>query len=161
MMISSVELTGHQTGNQAAEGSADLVAAGGEPLADHGDDTGLDAGELRGELDVVGDLLIQAAGLLGLVLPGDAEKVQGIDVPQTDIGKLCLDLLRDQLRVLHLGKSRDDNVVFLGLLDVMSKAFLVDAKINHCFFLLFLSLNMSKGYTWKCRNDLRSCRRIW
>ena len=36
VVIGSVELTGHQAGSQAAEGGADLVAAGGEPLAGHG-----------------------------------------------------------------------------------------------------------------------------
>ena len=38
VVIGGVELTGHQTGSQAAEGSAHLMAAGGEPLAGHGHD---------------------------------------------------------------------------------------------------------------------------
>ena len=44
VMIGGVELTGHQAGSQAAEGSAHLVAAGGEPLAGHGNDAAGHAG---------------------------------------------------------------------------------------------------------------------
>ena len=36
----------------------------------------------------------------------------------------------DEVRVLHLGDGRDDDVVFLGLLDVVCKAFLVDGQID-------------------------------
>ena len=130
MMIGGVELTGHQTRSQAAEGCADLMAAGGEPFAGHRQNAAGNAGNGRGDLHVVGGLLIQTAGFLGLVVPVDAEQVDGVHVPQTGLGKLCLDRLRDQVRVLHLRDGRDDDVIFLCLLDIVLKAFLVDAQID-------------------------------
>ena len=47
----------------------------------------------RGDLHIVGDRLIQAAGLLGLVVPGDTEQVDGVHVPQAGMGQLFLDFL--------------------------------------------------------------------
>ena len=130
MMIGGVELAGHKTRSQAAEGSADLMAAGREPLAGHGQDAARNAGNGGRDLDIVRGLLIQAAGLLGFVVPADAEQVDGVNVPQAGVRQLFLDLLRDQVRVLHLRDGRDDDVVFLGLLDVMRQAFLVDGEID-------------------------------
>ena len=134
MMIGGVELTGHQAGSQAAEGSAHLVAAGGEPLAGHGNDAAGHAGQLAGDLHIVGNLLEQTAGLLGLIVPGNTEQVHGIHVPQAGVAQLGLDLLGDQVGVLHLRDGGDDDVVFLGLLDVMLQANLVDGQIDHFFF---------------------------
>jgi hypothetical protein len=54
LVIGGVELAGDQTGGQAAEGGAHLVAAGGEPLAHHGDDAAGHAGEGGGKFDIVG-----------------------------------------------------------------------------------------------------------
>ena len=39
-----------------------------------------DPGYLTRDFEIV-DLAVEAAGLLGLVLPGDAEEVRGIDIP--------------------------------------------------------------------------------
>ena len=142
VMIGGVKLTGHQTGGQAAEGSAHLVAAGGEPLAGHGYDAAGYAGELGGDLHIVGDRLEQAAGLLGLVVPGNTEQVHGVHVPQAGGGELGLDLLRDQIGVLHLSNGGDDNVVLLGLLDVMLQANLVDGQIDHVFSSCFICLRL-------------------
>ena len=133
LVLVHVELAGHQPGGQAAEGGAHLVAAGGEPLAHHGDDPAGHAGEGRGQLDVVGHRLEQSAALLGLVLPGDAEQVQGIHVPQAHRLQLLLDLLRDGLRVLHLGDGGDDDVIFLRLAEIVLQAFLVDGQIDHAY----------------------------
>ena len=110
------------------------MTAGGEPLAGHGDDAAGHAGEDAGDLHVVGHGLEETAGLLGLVLPGNAEQVHGIHVPQTRVAQLRLDLLRDQLRILHLGKGGDDDVVLSGLLDIMLEADFVDSQIDHFFF---------------------------
>ena len=129
-----VELAGHQTGGQAAEGGAHLMAAGGEPLAGHGHDAAGYAGQLAGDLHIVGDLLEQAAALLGLVVPGNTEQVDGIHVPQAGMAQLGLDLLGDQVGVLHLRDGGDDDVVLLGLLDIMLQANLVDGQIDHFFF---------------------------
>ena len=134
MMISSIELTGHQTGSQAAEGGTHLMAARGEPLACHGEDAALDTGEDAGDLHIVGDGLIQAAEILSLVLPSDTEEVDRIHIPQAGICQLCLDLLRDQIGILHLCEGGDDDVVFLGLGDVVCKTLLVNGQIDHFFF---------------------------
>ena len=48
--------------------------------------------------------------------------------------QLGLDLLGDQVGILHLGNGGDDDVVLLGLLDVMFQANLVDGQIDHFFF---------------------------
>ena len=42
-----IELAGDELGHEAAEGGADFVRAGGEPLADDADDAGRRAGERR------------------------------------------------------------------------------------------------------------------
>ena len=130
------------------------MAAGGEPLAGHSNDAALHAGEAGGDLHVVGDSLVQAAALLGLVLPGNTEQVQGIDIPQAHVLQLGLDLLRDRLRVLHLGNGRDDDIVLLGLLDIMLEAFLVDAEIDltHAAFPPVLCQYKNIMYIWICRN---------
>ena len=130
VMIGGVELAGHETRGQAAEGSADLMAAGREPLAGHGQNAARDAGNGGRDLNIVRGLLIQAAGLLGLVVPADAEQVDGVNVPQAGVRQLFLDLLGNQVGVLHLGDGRDDDVVFLGLLDVVGQAFTVDGQID-------------------------------
>ena len=134
MVIGGVELTGDQAGGQAAEGGAHLMAAGGEPLAGHGDDAAGHAGELAGDLHIVGHRLEQAALLLGLVVPGDTEQVHGVHVPQAGVAELGLDLLGDQVGVLHLGDGGDDDVVLLSLLDIVLQAGLVDGQIDHVFF---------------------------
>ena len=130
VMIGGVELAGHKTRGQAAEGRADLVAAGGEPLAGHREDAAGHAGQLGRDLDIVGDLLVQPAELLRLVVPGNPEQVERIHIPQADVRELRLDRFGDQIGVLHLGDGRDDDVVLLGLLDVVRKAGLVDGKID-------------------------------
>ena len=119
VMIRRVELAGDEARGEAAERSADLVAARGEPLARHGEDAAGNAGELGRNFNIIRHGLIEAAGLLGLVLPRDAEEVQRVDVPKADSLELFLNFLRDGLRMLHLRDGRDDNVVFLGLLNVV------------------------------------------
>ncbi len=151
-MIGGVKLAGHKARSQAAERSADLVAARREPLAGHGKDAARHAGQAGGDLDIVRNLLIQTAALLGLVVPGNAEEVHGVNVPQTGLCELVLDLFRNQIGILHLGDGRDDDMVFLGLLDVVLQAFLVDAKINHGFLLLFLHQDMSTACIWIYQN---------
>ena len=144
VMIRRVELAGDEARGEAAERSANLVAARGEPLARHGEDAAGNAGELGRDLDIVRHLLEETAGLLGLVLPRDAEEVQRVDVPKADGLELFLNFLRDGLRMLHLRDGRDDNVVFLGLLNVVLQAGLVDGQIDlaHGSLLLLLFVNI-------------------
>ena len=54
MIFNQFEEMGNQPGRQTAEGSAYLVAAGREPLARHGNDAAGHAGELGGDLHIVG-----------------------------------------------------------------------------------------------------------
>ena len=144
MVRRAVELAGDEARGEAAERSADLVAARGEPLARHSDDAALHAGQLRGDLDIVRHLLEETAGLLGLVLPRDAEEIQGIHIPQADVLELSLNFLRDGLRMLHLRDGRNNDVVFLGLLNVVLQAGLVDGQIDlaHGSLLLLLFVNI-------------------
>ena len=146
MVVVRVELAGHKARGKAAEGRADLVAGPGEPPARHGDNAALHAGQLRGDLDIVRHLLEETAGLLGLVLPRDTEEVQRVHVPQADILELFLNLLRNGLRMLHLRDGRNNDVVFLGLLNVVRKAGLIDGQINlahgSLFLLLFVNIRI-------------------
>ena len=162
MVVGGVKLTRHQPGRQAAEGGAHLVAARGKPLAGHGDDPAGHAGQAGGNLHVVRHRLEEAAGLLGLVVPGDAEEVHRIHVPQPRMGELGLDLFRDEVGILHLGDGGDDDVVFPRLLDVVLEAFLVDGEIDHDVnSLLLYYLNKNRAYTWRFQSAWRSCRRTW
>ena len=120
------------------------MAARGEPLARHGEDAALDAGQLGRDLNIVRHFLEQATGFLGLVLPRDAEEVERVDIPQANALELFLDLLRDGLGMLHLRDGRNNDVVFLGLLDIVRKARLVDSQIDlaHDLLLLLLFVNI-------------------
>ena len=102
------------------------MAAGREPFAHHGDDPAGYTGEGGGQFDVVGNRLEEAAGLLGLVLPGDAEEVQGIHIPEADVLQTGLHLFRNSLRVLHLGDGGDEDVMLFGLFDVIGQALPAD-----------------------------------
>ena len=106
------------------------MAAGREPLAGHGKNAAGNAGHGGRNFDVVRGLLVKAAGFLCLVVPVDAEEVHGVDVPQTGVRQLFLDLFRNQIGVLHLRDGRDDDIVFLCLLDVVCQTFFVDGQIN-------------------------------
>ena len=131
-MVGGIKLAGDQTRNEAAEGRADLVAAGGEPLAGQQDDAGLHAGERLRNLDEV-DIAERAALLLGLVAPGDAEQVERIEVPKTDALQAFLDLIGDQGRVAHLRKRRDDDAFFARSVDAALQIVAVDGQIDHFF----------------------------
>ena len=130
-VIPGVELSGDQPGSQTAEGGPHLVAAGGEPLAHQGDDAGGHAGEGWGQLDVVGYGAVQSAGLHGLVLPGDAEEIQGVHIPQAHAPQAGPDGLRYRLRVLHVLEGGDDDAALPGLLDVAVQCLAVDGQVDH------------------------------
>ena len=130
LIVGSVELSGHEAGYQAAIGSADLMTAGGEPLADHDDDPGLYAGQAGGDLDEV-YAAIGAALHSGLVMPGDAEQVQRIYVPQADLFEAFLYLLGNQIRILHLGEGGEYDLVLACDLNVVLELFVVFFEIDH------------------------------
>jgi hypothetical protein len=61
-----------------------LVRPSGKPLADGSDDPGLDTGQRPRKFDKI-NAAKTAAVDNGLVVPGDAKQVQGVDIPQTDV----------------------------------------------------------------------------
>ena len=130
LVIGRVKLTGDQTRHETAERSADLVAAGGEPFAGEQDDARLDAGEFVRDLDEV-DVAEDAAAFLGLVAPGDAEQVEGVEVPKPHIAEPGLDLIRDQVGIAHLRERRDDDALCTRALHAALQAVTVDGQIDH------------------------------
>ena len=109
-----------QPRHQATVGRADLVRAGREPVAQDTDDLGVDPGQLRRKLDPVA-LAKAAAPLDPLVVPGDAEQVGRVDVPQAQLGQAADDGGRDLARVLLLGERRQDDVALAGQADGPSR----------------------------------------
>ena len=106
------------------------MTAGGEPLADHDDNPGLYAGQAGGDLDEV-YAAIGAALHSGLVMPGDAEQVQRIYVPQADLFEAFLYLLGNQIRILHLGEGGEYDLVLTCDLNVVLELFVVFFEIDH------------------------------
>jgi len=104
-----VELSGDQPGHQAAEGGADLVGASGKPVADQSDDTRVHPGQRRREFHPVA--VVEQSGVR-IVFPGDAEKVQRVDVPQSDFFQFVLDGGGNQRRIFHLGQGGNDDALF-------------------------------------------------
>ena len=130
-MIGRIELTSHKTGNEAAKGSADFVASGGEPLAGQNDDACFDARQLLRHFDEVHGAE-RSAALFGLVMPADAEQIQRIQIPKSDRLQLFLDLIRDQIRIPHLRKGRDDDAFFLCPRDRALQIVTIHGQIDHC-----------------------------
>ena len=106
------------------------MATSGEPLAAQHDDPGLYPGEHAGQLNEI-DPAILAALHGGLIMPGDPEQVQGIHIPESYILQGFFDLFRHLLRIPHLGKGRQNDVVFPGNLYIVGQFFFVDAQIDH------------------------------
>ena len=131
VICGGVELTCDQTGYQTAVGGSHLMAAGGKPLSHQAHDAGGDAGERGGQLDVIGHVLIEPAGLLGLVFPGDAEEIEGIHVPKPHSLQPIPDDARNGLGVLHLPIGGDNDAVFAGLADVVGQVLMVDGQVDH------------------------------
>ena len=130
LIIGGVELAGDQPGHQTAIGSAHLVAPRGEPLADEADDPGLDAGKAGGQFDIV-DATEAAAFHGGLVMPADAEQVQGIHIPKTHVFQGLFYLLGDLGGVFHLLIGGQDDMVLSGYFDIPGQCVCMDGKIDH------------------------------
>jgi hypothetical protein len=82
------------------------VGAGREPLAHQADDARIDAGQFAREFDPVA--FVEAAADR-IVLPGDAEEVDRIQVPQAGLRQPLTRRGGDQGGVLHLRDGRDDH----------------------------------------------------
>ena len=101
-----------------------------EPFTNHGNDTARYAGNRTRDLNIVRNTDILSAGFLCFILPGNAEQIQRIDIPQTDIFQTLRYLLRGMLRMDHLIDRRNEDLVLLCLLDIVLQVFLVDTQIN-------------------------------
>ncbi len=130
LVIGGVELAGHEARGQAAVACAHLMAAGGEPLAAKNDDPGVHTREGAGDFDEV-DPAILAALHGGLVMPGDAEQVKGIHIPKAHVLEALLDLFRHLIRIPHLGKGGQYDVVLPRLLNVVRQVLFVHFQIDH------------------------------
>ena len=84
LMICGIKLTRYQSREQTSDGRAYLMATCREPFADHADDLGVNARKLLGKYKEI-RLSELSALFLGLIVPCDPEKVQGIDIPESDI----------------------------------------------------------------------------
>ena len=121
------------------------MCAGGKPFADKGEDACLDAGKFMRNFNIV-YTTEGSAGLGGLVFPSDSEEVGVIQIPQSNMGKLCLDILRYGRGVHHLLECREHNALFLAAFDVLCPYFIIDIQIDQhvlssvvtlcCFFRL-------------------------
>src|SRR5450756_2101652 len=143
-----VELSGHEPRDEAAECSADLVCAGGKILADDAHNASLDASDGTWEFDIV-HVAIQAR--FHVVVPRDAEQVDGIDVPEADTLELGLDLVRNKRRVLLLCEGGDDDVAVLSQFDGFCQNVFVDGHIKYGHIVLLLSKNphVRRGNTYR------------
>ncbi len=120
-----IELAGDQARHQAAEGGADFVGAGGEVLAHEAYNFARDAGDGRRQLEPVA-VVVSAPFGFGFVLPGDAEEVRRVDIPQADVFQAVADGLRDGGWVFLLREGGDGDFAFAAEADGFVEDGLVD-----------------------------------
>ncbi|MPM29937.1 hypothetical protein SDC9_76479 [bioreactor metagenome] len=136
------------------------MGTGGEPLADKTQDSGFDAGELTGNFNIV-DTTEGSTLLGGLVLPGNPEQVQWIDIPKPYVTEFCLDIFRYGRRIHHLLECRKQDTLLPTALDVLCAYFLIDIQIDqHAYFLrgdAVLLFQISQVYRKevKCKATIR------
>ncbi|MDD3767363.1 MAG: hypothetical protein PHE14_07400 [Aminobacterium colombiense] len=86
--------------------------------------------------------------LLGLVLPGYAEKVYWVYIPKTGVLKTLLDLVGGiTIRILHLLEGGYYYVALLGSLYCLLEPFLVNGQIDHSLSLLFVYIRILHLYS--------------
>ena len=125
-----IELAGDQSRHEAAKRRTHFVRAGGEPLADDGEDARLDAGQFGRKFQIIHAAERAAAGD-GFIVPVDAEQVQRIHIPQADVLETGFDRVGNQRRILHLLVGGDDDVALARTLDRPLAAIGLDGEINH------------------------------
>jgi hypothetical protein len=106
------------------------VRAGREPFADDADDSRTHAGQRRWKLDPVSAVELSAL-FDGLVFPGDAKKIDGVDVPKADVLEAVLDFLRHFRGVAHLREGGDNDSAFLAAGDGFLEDGFVDLHAAH------------------------------
>ncbi len=125
-----VELARHEPRHQAPERGAHLVGTGGEPLADELNDPGRDTRQLGRKLDEV-HIAEPAAVRDRLVVPGDPEQVEGVEVPEPDLAQRRLHIGGDEPRVPHLGEGGDGDVALPGPGHGSREGLVVDGEVDH------------------------------
>ncbi len=115
-LLGGVELPRHKAGHQAAKRCADFMGAGGEPLAHEGDDPRRCSCQTLGDFEIIQPAEQAAAGF-GFVVPGDAEQVPGVQVPQANAFKFVLNLVGDKAGVAHLREGGDNDIAFPNALN--------------------------------------------
>ena len=111
-----------------------------EPFADHDENTCINTGQSFWHFDVV-DAAIGTAVKGRLIFPGNAEKVQGVDIPGAYSVKSLFDFFGNIFDgVTHLRIGRDDNVVFARALYRVLERVLMDRKIDHVFSPCFVMM---------------------
>ncbi len=111
-----IERPAHELLNQRPEGRPHFVGAGGEELSHQHEDARLDPGQLARQFDEV-DAAETAAGRHRLVLPGDAEEVARVEVPEADPAEFSPDAGRNDAGVRHLAVGGDDDVALATAAD--------------------------------------------
>ena len=119
-MICGIELTRYKSREQTSDGRAYLMAAGREPFSDHADDLCIHACKLLGKYKEI-RLSELSALFLGLIVPCDPEKVQGIDIPESDILQFLADLAGNLLGIPHLREGGKNDVPLLCAVDILLK----------------------------------------
>ena len=101
-----------------------------EPFSYHGDYAAGNTGNGTRDLHIVRNADVLSAGFLCLILPGNAEQVQRIDIPQTNILQAFCNLLGRMLRMDHLIDRRNKDLILFCLFNVVLQVLFVDAQIN-------------------------------
>jgi len=125
-----VEAAGDQLGREACICGADLVGAGGEPLAGKADNARLRASNCARDFDVI-DRAIGAAEFFWFIVPGDAEEVTGMYIPQPNVRKFLFDGFGNFFRVAHLCECWEQDAFLTAAFDILFALRLVDVEIDH------------------------------
>ena len=125
-MVGGVELPGDHARREARVRGEHLVGGDHrEPVAEHHDDRALDAGQARGQHDVVGDLDPVAGEV---IVPVDAPQVAGVRALR--VGVADLGVVVEARRVLELRERRQRDALGPEPLDAVGECLLVDDPVG-------------------------------
>ncbi len=94
-----------------------------EAVSERHDDRAVDAGELRGEDDVLGQV---GAATVEVVVPVDAEQVERVGGVAVDVGQGGGDVGGDARRIGQLGERGEDDALLAAAVDTAPVGLLVD-----------------------------------
>ncbi len=113
LLAGGIKLAGDQPGNQATVGRPYLMGAGGKPFAYQGDDSGLHPRQLGRKFNGV-DRSVSAAEFCGFILPGNAEQIPGVYIPEFNVAQFFFDAGGNVFGILLPGHGGNDDVFFSG-----------------------------------------------